>query len=330
MKSLYYILFLIIFSSRYFFIICQNVPSPRREQTSTLVGTKLYFFGGNISPTLPSNEVWYLDLSSSFNISTPPWHSSTVMPVGYNFGTSCLSPIDNSTVFLVGGRTWIANTFDYSNISSVYQFNSKTSQWTIPAINNFNSSFLSRNMIQAVIDKNGKMFIFGGTNFISLTVTPNSTFYNDMNTLDISTMTWSTQIQSQSVLIYYAYTATLLSNGLIVYIGGRRGSSYANMAQIQTFDTKSYTWSTKFASGTTIASRGSHSAVLTQDGNIIIYGGSTDDSSGKLSYVLSDIAVLNTNSWVWTVPSISGINAPPLTEHSAALYKNYMILGFGN
>ncbi|RIB20759.1 hypothetical protein C2G38_1161037 [Gigaspora rosea] len=154
MKPLYYILFSAIFGSRYILVICQDVPSPRREQASTLVGTRLYFFGGyTIINT--SNEVWYLDLSSIFNIFTPPWHSDVAMPVGYNFGTSCLSPIDNSTVFLIGGRTWITNTKTYSYTSSVYKFNSKNSQWTTPNINNFNSAFTTRNEIQAVIDNNG-------------------------------------------------------------------------------------------------------------------------------------------------------------------------------
>ncbi|KAF0549476.1 galactose oxidase [Gigaspora margarita] len=147
-----------------------------------------------------------------------------------------------------------------------------------------------------------------------------------MNTLDITTMTWSAQTQSQSVLPFYGYTATLLPNGLIVDIG----LHLINIKiQIQVFDTKLYTWSTKPASGSTIASRRHHTAVLTQDGNIIIYGGSIYDSSGNIAYVFSDIAVLNTNSWVWSAPSVSGTSAPPLMPHSATLYKNYMILSFG-
>ncbi|KAF0442575.1 galactose oxidase [Gigaspora margarita] len=329
MKSLYYILFFVIFNSVYFLVICQNVPSPRREQSSTLVGTRLYFFGGSISSTIIVNEVWYLDLSSSFNISTPPWHSDAAMPVGDIFGTSCLSSIDNSTVFLIGGRMRIVNTRNFSYTSSVYKFDSKTSLWTAPTINNFNYSFQARNEMQAVIDNYGKIFVFGGNNQgndDNIT----STAYNDMSILDITTMFWSTQTQSQSVLINVDYTATLLPSGIIVYIGGR-GSNTANlndMSQIPIFDTKSYTWSTKSASGSIIASRADHSAVLTQDGNIIIYGGSTFNSS-QISYVFSDIAVLNTTSWEWFLPSVSGTSAPPLSHHSAALYKNYMILAFG-
>ncbi|KAF0538911.1 galactose oxidase [Gigaspora margarita] len=326
MKPLYYTLFLVIFSSVHYFVICQNVPSSRSSQASTLVGTRLYFFGGGAS-----TEVWYLDLSNSFNISTPPWHNDIVMPVGYSFGTSCLSPIDNSTIYLIGGRTWMANTGNYLYLTSVYKFNSKTSQWTTPTINNFNYNFTTRNEIQAVINNNGKIFVFGGTNFNSQTIL----YYNDMNVLDITTMTWSTLNQSQSYITNVDYTATLLPNGNIAYVGGRSISSskvvnITDMAKIQIFDTKSYTWSIKSASGSTIASRVSHSAVLTQDGNIIIYGGSLQNSSGYPVTVYSDIAVLNTSSWAWSIPSVSGTKAPPLTQHSAALYKNYMILAFGN
>ncbi|RIB20771.1 hypothetical protein C2G38_1161456 [Gigaspora rosea] len=262
MKSLQYILFFVIFSSVYFFVICQNIPSPRRQQTSTIIGTKLYFFGGTTSLIKP-NEVWYLDLSSSFNNATPPWYSDAAMPIGYTLGTSCLSPIDNSTVFLIGGRIWIANTNTYSYASSVYKFDSKIQQWTTPTINNFNSSFEARNEMQAVIDNNGKIFVFGGINHgndDNITTAG----YNDMTILDITTMIWSTQTQPQSVLVNIDYTATLLPNGLIVYIGGR-GSKTANlhdMSQVQIFDTKSYTWSTKSASGSIIESRACHSAVL--------------------------------------------------------------------
>ncbi|KAF0442579.1 hypothetical protein F8M41_003655 [Gigaspora margarita] len=184
---------------------------------------------------------------------TPPWRSDVAMPVGYRFGTSCLSPIDNSTVFLIGGRTWIANTNTYSYTSTV-------------GINH------------------------GDDDNITTTV------YNDMNILDITTIIWSTQTQSQSVPANVDYTATLLPSGLIVYIGGR-GSNSANLNNIS------------------------------QNGNIIIYGGSISVSS-VISNVFSDIAVLNTNSWVWSVPSVSGTSAQTLTQYSATLYKNYMILAF--
>ncbi|KAF0476404.1 galactose oxidase [Gigaspora margarita] len=315
--------------SVYFFATCQNIPSPRYEQASSLIGARFYFFGGQ-TISFSSNEVWYLDLSNSFNKTIPPWRKDVGMPVGYSIGGSCVSPIDNSSVFLVGGRTFIPNTFSpFDSSSPVYVFNSKTSQWAATNINGLNSSFLSRNEIQAVIDNSGKMFMFGGTNVNSTL----PTFYNDMNILDINTMTWSTQTSSSSLLSYVDYSATLLPNGIIVYIGGRGGSSSSvtsvTMSQILIFDTQSYSWSTKVISGAYVGARNGHSAVLTMDGNIILYGGSTLTGTGSLE-VLSDIAIINTNTWVWSVPSVSQTNTPPpLTFHSATLYKNYMIVAFG-
>ncbi|KAF0513386.1 galactose oxidase [Gigaspora margarita] len=321
------ILFFIIFDLVNLFVISQNIPSPRYKQASSLVNIKFYFFGGltksSLSPSY-TNEVWYLDLSNSFNITTPPWHKDFDMPIAYSAGSSCVNLIDNSSVFIIGGNMIIPNTttFDYS--SSVYIFNSKNSQWTIPNINGFNSNFTLRDEMQAVFVNNGKIFIFGGSDGYN--------YYSDLNILDITTMTWS--LQYQHSLTYVDYTANLLPNGLIVYIGGREGSSstvyLVNMNQTRTFDTKSYTWSTKVSGGSIISARIGHSTVLTQDGNIIIYGGSIINSSGYIDNLLSDVAVLNTNTWTWSIPSISQTNAPPpLTFHSAAIYKNYMIIAFG-
>ncbi|CAG8482002.1 24997_t:CDS:2 [Dentiscutata erythropus] len=39
-----------------------------------------------------------------------------------------------------------------------------------------------------------------------------------------------------------SYTATLLKNGNITYIGGRSTSDYINMNEIQIFDTNSLIW----------------------------------------------------------------------------------------
>ncbi|KAF0548092.1 galactose oxidase [Gigaspora margarita] len=99
------------------------------------------------------------------------------------------------------------------------------------------------------------------------------------------------------------------------------------MYEIQTFNTKNYNWSTKVASGDSIDSRIGHSAVLAQNGDIIIYGGNkfNDIFTPAIPY----IAKLDTSSWMWSIPNLSQINAPQLSFHSAALYRNYMIIAFG-
>ncbi|CAG8835017.1 23342_t:CDS:2, partial [Gigaspora margarita] len=46
--------------------------------------------------------------------------------------------------------------------------------------------------------------------------------------------------------------------------------------------------------------------------------------------VCPDLAVLDTNAWIWYIPVLPQENAPPpLTFHSAALYNDYMIIAFG-
>ncbi|KAF0501091.1 galactose oxidase [Gigaspora margarita] len=324
------------------FVNCQNIPKPRYQQTSSLIGNRLYFFGGDLSTTdyknysamNLTNEVWYLDLSSSFNTATPRWNKDVGMPIGYALGASCVSPIDNSG-FLVGGRMFIPNTATNNLESSpAYIFNSNISLWTTPSIIGFNSSFKLRNQNQPVIDNSGKIYTFGGNNDTGF----NNSYvdYNDMSIFDTTSMTWSTlAISTNSPLSsHFFYTATLLPTGIIVYIGGyvdRLGIHFygaVSMNHILTFNTKNYSWSTMVASGgATIDSRIGHSAVLTQNGDIIIYGGVM--LYNYTTPVTPYIAKLDTNSWMWSIPNLSQINSPQLCFHSAALYGNYMIIAFG-
>ncbi|CAG8600647.1 1188_t:CDS:2, partial [Scutellospora calospora] len=88
------------------------------------------------------------------------------------------------------------------------------------------------------------------------------------------------------------------------------------------------------SSNATITSRNSHSAVLTKDGNIIIFGGNSanDINHDFIITAIPNLAILNTNvsPYHWSVPNIPSTNAPPsLCYHSAALYNNIMIITFG-
>ncbi|KAF0550193.1 galactose oxidase [Gigaspora margarita] len=338
MKLFRFVPFTFLISSYLLFLVtCLNVPSLRIGQTSVLVGTKLYFFGGYLMTTkntpIAINEVWYLDLSNSslFNTVIPTWYKDVEMPVGI-FDISCVSSFNNSDIFVFGGRQYLPNSWTISFNSSVYRFDpNNNSIWSIPNITSFNSTFKTRSSIQAVIDKT-RVFIFGGTsNKANSSDNSSRIYYNDMNILDITNMSWSTLVIPQSPP-YFAYTATLLPTGLIVYISGLdylSGVSPVNMSEIRTFNTTSLIWSNITVNGSSIESRWGHSAVLGQNGDIIIYGGSKY-SVDQNTQALPNLAVLNTNSWTWSIPDIPPINTPkPLSHHSAALYKNYMIVAFG-
>ncbi|KAF0416738.1 galactose oxidase [Gigaspora margarita] len=313
-----------ILSFTYSFVICQDIPDARYEHTSALINDKLYFFGGATQTTNTSNEVFYIDLSSTFDILTSPFKKVSVgMPVGVNLAT-CVSSPDNSTIFLIGGRMTSTST-------AVYKFDPISLQWTIPIIDGFNNSFINRNEFDTVIDSKGKSYIFGGTDTKTGITIGNDQLFYEMNLFDTASMTWSTLTLPTDVLPRIDYTATLLPTGFIIYLGGetRLTPSSANTKpsfnDILIFDTKFLSWSNKTASGITVQPRYGHSAVLSKGGNIIIFGG----ASG-FAQVYPDLAVLNTNTWMWSVPSNSTVNVPPsLIHHTANLYKIYMIIAFG-
>ncbi|CAG8741303.1 40532_t:CDS:2, partial [Gigaspora margarita] len=63
-----------------------------------------------------------------------------------------------------------------------------------------------------------------------------------------------------------------------------------------------------------------------QNGSIIIYGGGTKN----FTQVYPDLAILDVNTWEWSIPNIPQKDAPPSRLfHSTAIYENYMIVSFG-
>ncbi|CAG8671905.1 1374_t:CDS:2, partial [Gigaspora margarita] len=78
--------------------------------------------------------------------------------------------------------------------------------------------------------------------------------------------------------------------------------------------------------GDPIGSRSRHSAVLTQDGLILIYGGAGSNGT----QVQPEVATLDVSVTPYTWKAIITDNAPPpLMYHSATLHGIYMIIAFG-
>ncbi|RIB14218.1 hypothetical protein C2G38_1674102 [Gigaspora rosea] len=326
--------FFIILNFVNLFVICDDFPTPRGTQASSLVNNKLYFFGGSSGDNF-TNEVWYLDLSNSFNVSLPPIHKGQEMPVAVSLASSCVSPIDNSSVFLIGGNMSLAYNASVPFYPlEVYLFDSKMSYWRPPNIIDYNASFTGRYCMQAVINNDGKIFMFGGADSNVTNINTTKVFmYNDMHMLDTTTMKWSTLNIAQNVpLPCIAYAAVLLPTAEIIYIGGFELPFFGSprlveIKMVRLFNTKSFTWSNKQTTGENIDSRMGHTAVITQNGSIIIYGGSTINAT----QVSPDLVVLDINTWEWSIPNIPQKDSPSsLVFHSAAIYENYMIVSFGN
>ncbi|CAG8504051.1 167_t:CDS:2, partial [Acaulospora colombiana] len=178
------------------------------------LGAKLYYAGGFVDSSIRSNETFYLDLSNSFQTSSPLWESlGEIIPVSPDYSTTILSPLDNSTIYLIGGYMVnpITNMPDL-NIT-VYTFDTISLKWNALLTNGS-----SRQEMDAVVDSSGKIYVFGGRG------TNTDNYYNDINILNIGTNYW-TNIPATSSSPYSLadYTATLLPNGIIVYIGGFTG-----------------------------------------------------------------------------------------------------------
>ncbi|CAG8694480.1 1126_t:CDS:1, partial [Racocetra fulgida] len=87
--------------------------------------------GGYVGKPQYTNETISLDLSKSFDISNPPWRIDTkaTAPVNAEFGSACLSPVDGSTIYIIGGVAY-ETSLGFFKPSLIYTFDSTESKWT--------------------------------------------------------------------------------------------------------------------------------------------------------------------------------------------------------
>ncbi|RHZ53521.1 hypothetical protein Glove_441g85 [Diversispora epigaea] len=288
---------------------------------------------GWLNTTTYTLDLFYLDLSKPFDNNNLTWTliSEGKLPA-YTYRSTAVLSLDNSTIYLYGGFMRNKNTFkqDYSNL--VYTFDYPTTTWSTPLLGG-NIVPPPRQDIKGIIDNSGKIYIFGGFN--ATNTSGIGDLYNDMNILDTVSNTWTNLSTSGNLpTACEEYSANILPNGIIVYIGGVERVSvdadltFVNMKKIKLFNTNTHEWSQMNATGDEIDPRWYFSSVLTSDGYIIIFGG----SSRIFTSVSPDLAVLDTNKnpFDWSIPSNSKVNSPPsIYGHTANLYNDHMIITFG-
>ncbi|CAG8785045.1 3824_t:CDS:2, partial [Gigaspora rosea] len=113
--------------------------------------------------------------------------------------------------------------------------------------------------------------------------------FNDIYILDTLILTWIQGSNVNAPTPRVDFTATLLNNGLILYIGGYTGHvASIYMSEIPAYNTNNNSWIAMIATGDALNSRSSHTAVLSPDGHVIIYGGNIDGSTDQ-SQVLASL-----------------------------------------
>ncbi|RIA94428.1 hypothetical protein C1645_760191 [Glomus cerebriforme] len=315
-------------------ILVKSAPDDGRfAHSSAVINNQFYIMGGQVnSPQIVSNDVFYLDLSQSFNLQNPSWidiTKSSGMPFANSWASSAVS---GDGILMFGGYTWSLNSRTPDNSeNTLCLFNTTTKQWSIPAVNGKPPT--RRKDMKIISDNTNNFYIYSG-----IQLNDDTQWFLDMYMLDFSGLNWElTQMNNAPTFPRADYTATMLPSGIIVYIGGRTSvvqdglllESELNITQLTLFDTKDATWYPMVTNGVMIDNRRSHSAVLTSDGRIIIYGGVKGNNSLA---AMPQLAVLDTTttSYTWSVPIISTQTVPLLAFHTADLYGDYMIVAFGN
>lgn len=181
------------------------VPVPRYGHTAVLVDKKIYFQGGE-SKNYDHANFFYLDVSTTFDLNNIPWTDLSSVNNGSPrfIGASCVSEAKNDSIFFIGGVT--------PKGSRVEKFDILTQEWSKPNISG--SVPVELTGIQCVASED-TIYIFGGNEL------------NNLYTLSTSNLTWSTLSSSNAPSARVRYSATLLPNGDVLYIGGRYFSNFS-------------------------------------------------------------------------------------------------------
>ncbi|CAB4382501.1 unnamed protein product [Rhizophagus irregularis] len=293
-------------------------PSVRTLHSSIYVGKKLYIFGGFRDPLTdtiestynqsPNDRFFYLDVSRPFDTSTLPW---TAIPD--NEKTLFLNLFSS---VLSGG---VAASYGGEKNDTIYFINNENT--TSPSVLTFNTSDnswlkyssisverpIGRNQMRPITDYNGKIYLLAGFPFTTIQdVTRNQGGMFIFDTIELSCVLKD----AIDGMLRVEYSATLLPNGIIVYMGGKdpKGPDGKPVADgfriVYLYNTIDNTWKPQptFGDSTPNGDNGI-SSVLGLDGfRIIVFGGHNIDN--KMLYVL------DTTTFNWYEPNVSGKGPP--------------------
>jgi hypothetical protein len=221
---------LLILSSFVLNVICFT-PPPRFAQSSALIGDNIYYMGGLVPLPEPIiSDFFYLNIPTltSTNSETLPWTELTGLDNLFtSWGTAVAGGANKDLFVLFGGQMTPVD-----NSSLVIVYDTKSNTWSKPTITVLDVEPIRRKQSQAVVDSAGKMYIFGGSTGPE-TNSPDSIFLNDMAILDTVNWSWSSGTLDGAPEARHDFSATILSNGVIFYIGGSGlNNLYVNTNQV--------------------------------------------------------------------------------------------------
>src|SRR3954454_20671442 len=138
-------------------------PPSLYGQTSAYISSKLYIFGGTIlnidNSRSYNHDIFYLDLSKPFNTtSTYPWYNESItLDISHIYASACVGGALQDNIFVFEGQPELLQ----DSTPLIYKFDVQQKEISQPQIN-VAVNVPRRRSVQAVCDKQGQMYVFGG------------------------------------------------------------------------------------------------------------------------------------------------------------------------
>jgi Galactose oxidase, central domain len=318
--------------------ISTNQPS-RWGQATVLINDALYVHGGKTDQynsysysSAPTNaDILFLPLSSSFDVSSPPWQllTSSSTSQGPAVAWHTLSAFNTSGILLFGGLpgpnspTVLVDVADSAFLLNVY--NQLHPEWA-PEVASWAGEPLRRMHHSAVTTPSGRVFVIGGEK-----ADGSNNAYLDHYWFDSAGPSFTLLPTDNGPPGIFGHASVILPDGRLFVFGGycQPQAALLPFSTIFVMDTtqSNLSWSILSTSNSSLPSpRRAFAATSLPDGKILVHGG----SDAVLQNNFDDGWILDTsqNPMVWTqVSALSQLGAR--REHFAILVGSQVIFCFG-
>ncbi|KAI0925533.1 hypothetical protein AcV5_008246 [Taiwanofungus camphoratus] len=323
------------------FCTAQYTAIPRWGQATALVEDVLFVQGGRTdeynsysytsAPT--NNDLLSISLTSSFNLSSPPWDyvggcSNCSSSQGPAVSWHTMSAFNSSTLLLFGGdpgpNSGIALP-ESANSAGLVDINNRLAPIWYGEAQSWAGEPLRR-MYHSASSTGGKVYLIGGEK-----TDGSGTAFSDHYVFDPTTPSFTQLPSTNGPPDIYGHAAIVMPNGSLVIFGGycQSQDTLLPLTTVWILDTTQSTpsWSTLSVADASLPSpRRGFASTLLDGGKILIQGGA--DAQMQTTY--SDGWILDTTQspMVWTaVGALSQLG--PRRDHFAVGLGSEVIFGFG-